>query len=84
MSTRRSRISLLSACYGVAGICLFVVPWALLLLSDKSPLRSHNAAYINGFAMGIGFIFFMLVGIWLVVGAIAAHRRHSSRREPAQ
>jgi hypothetical protein len=30
--------------------------------AGKSPLRSEDEAYINGFGLGIGFVFFMLAG----------------------
>ena len=76
------RSALANACCGVAGLCFVVTPWVMLLLSAKSPLRSHDVAYIHGFGLGIGFILFMLVGIWLVVGAIAAHRRRASAQSP--
>ena len=67
---------------GLVGIALFVTPWVLLLISSKSPLWVHDAAYINGFAMGVGFSFFQLVGVGCTAGAMGAYRRMSSATRP--
>ena len=68
---------------GLVGLTLIIAPWVLLLISRKSPLQVHDAGYINGFAMGMGFMFFQLVGIGYLAGAIGAYRRRSSAVRPA-
>jgi hypothetical protein len=60
-----------------------LTPWVLLLASRISPLHSHSSDYINGFAMGVAFVFFQLAGLWFLVGSIGTYRRAFSKRRPA-
>jgi hypothetical protein len=57
--------------YAVPGIALVVTPWALLFFSPLSPLRFRDAAYIGAFGLGVGFVFFLLVGILLLGIAVS-------------
>jgi hypothetical protein len=63
------------AFYGIFGIAVFMMPWALLLCSSKSPLRVRDASYIDGFVMGVSFMFFMLLGAGFFAGAVVVYRR---------
>jgi hypothetical protein len=70
--------------YGVFGVAFVGTPWILLLTSDKSPLHSHEAKYIDGFAMGIGFIFCQLVGVWLLVVPMSYYGRMRAKNRKTQ
>jgi hypothetical protein len=66
---------------GLVGVVLFATPVALLFGSEKSPLWSRDAGYINGFVMGMGFLFYLMVGGVLVgTSALYLVRHRASLR----
>jgi hypothetical protein len=74
----------LAALCGIFGIAAFITPWVLLLASSKLPLRVHDPGYINGFVMGIGFMFFQIWGLGYAAGAVAIYRRRRSTNYPSR
>jgi hypothetical protein len=71
------------AVFGCLGAALVIAP-CVFLFSSKSPLRSSDAAYINGFVMGVGFIFYLLLGIAFLTGAAFSFKSRTAARRPTQ
>jgi hypothetical protein len=66
--------------YGALGLALIIVPCLFLALNPKSPLRSVEPSYINGFVMGMGFIFLELLGSAFIGGVLIRLRVLAAQR----
>ncbi len=65
--------------YAGVALAMTLMPWAFLILSAKSPLHSSNASYINGFGLGVGFMFYLFVGLGLLAGLVGHVKRRKKR-----